>query len=344
VEKIGVVIIGYGYWGPNLARNIALNPHFNLLAIVDQDEERQEKAKETFGVKVFGSHLELDLEMTINLVIICTRPGSHRVLATYFIDLGCHILITKPCGLSSQDSNDIAIAAERNAVRVFSDFTYFYSPLVKFLQENPLAQEIVKEMHEFTSYRTSLGIIQADTDVLADLAVHDLNILQLLKGSPPLEVSCLRTNHPARGNLSSAILRLTWEDGFTASIHVSWNSPKKVRFMSLIGKNKAILIEEMNRETPIQIVHFKPEGESYEHLTNSEKITRNVSYVMGEVIAPKVEMYEALAKEVDVIGRILSSNDQRDPVSTIADAYSVWVVIEALRISDQLRGEPQYVR
>ena len=68
MEKIGVVIIGYGYWGPNLARNIALNPHFNLLAIVDQDEERQEKAKETFGVKVFGSHLELDLEMTINFI------------------------------------------------------------------------------------------------------------------------------------------------------------------------------------------------------------------------------------------------------------------------------------
>ena len=342
MKKTGVVIIGYGYWGPNLARNIALNPHFNLLAIVDQDTGRQEKAKETYGIKVFGSHLEL--EMDIDLVIICTRPGSHKELAIHFIELGCHILITKPCGLSSQESGEIAIAAEKNGVKVFCDFTYFYSPLIKFLQEDLLAQEIVLGMQEFTSYRTSLGIVQADTDVLADLAIHDLHILQLLKGSPPREVSCLRTNHPARSNLSSAILRLTWQDGFTASIHVSWNSPKKVRVMSLIGKNKAILIEEMNRETPIQIVHFKPEGESYELLTNLEKVTRNISYTMGEVIAPKVEMYEALAKEVETIGQILSSSDQGDPVSTIADAHSAWVIIEALRLSDQMKGVPQFVR
>ena len=228
--KLNVVIIGFGYWGPNLARNIMLNSSYDLIAIVDKDEKQRVKASSLLGVRTYASYEEIDCTSPkLHLVVICTRPNTHKILATYFIKKQINVLITKPCGISSTEALEIANLAEEEGVLALCDFTYHFSPLVNFLNSNKTAKEVVKGMLEYTSYRTALGIVQADVDVLADLAVHDLYIIFMLKSKLPTKVNCISTNNANYGQLRAAFITLTWDDGFTASIHVSWNSPKKVR-------------------------------------------------------------------------------------------------------------------
>ena len=148
MKKIRVVLIGFGYWGPNLARNFSLNSSYQLLAIVDQDQKRRLLADSLYDVATFSSYEEVELTMKIDLVVISTRPSSHKFLASYFLLNKVNVLITKPCGMSSLEANEIAALAEEVGVKVFCDYTYHYSPLVNFLTSNPLAIKIVNEMQD----------------------------------------------------------------------------------------------------------------------------------------------------------------------------------------------------
>jgi predicted dehydrogenase len=343
VGKINVALIGYGYWGPNLARNIVLNSSYQLVAVVDQDEKRRSLANALYGVLTFSSYEKIDDSLKIDLVVICTRPSSHKFLASYFIKNQMNVLITKPCGMSSMEADEIATLAEECGAKVFCDFTYHFSPLINFLTSNPLATEIVSEMREYTSYRTSLGIVQSDVDVLADLAVHDIYILLLLKSELPIFVNCLKTNFSDNSQLNAAFLTLTWADGFTAAIHVSWNSPKKVRFISIASKDRGVILEEMNREAPIQLVHFAPNDLDYVALTAEERYTRNVSFTMGNLEVPQIEMYEALGQETQMIAQALNAPNSGATIPTARSAANVWKVIEALRESNRLGGVAQNV-
>lgn len=336
--KLNVVLIGYGYWGPNLARNIVLNSSYQLVAVVDQDEKRRSLANSLYGVSTFSTYEDIDMGLKIDLVVICTRPSSHKFLASYFIKNHINVLITKPCGLSSMEAEEIATLAEKFSVEVFCDFTYHFSPLINFLISNPSAKQIVQEMREYTSYRTSLGIIQSDVDVLADLAVHDIYILLLLKSELPIFVNCLPTNSSNNSHLHAAFLTLTWADGFTAMIHVSWNSPKKVRLISIASKDRGVILEEMNREAPIQLVYFAPTDLDYIALTAEERYARNVSFTMGNLEVPQVEMYEALAQETELIALALRAPNSLATIPTARSAANVWRVIEALRESNRLGG------
>ncbi len=343
VEKLRVALVGYGYWGTNLARNIVLNSNYQLVAIVDQDEKRRSLASSLYGVPTHSSHEEIDPKQKLDLVIICTRPSSHKFLALYFINNQINVLITKPCGMSSIEADDIALLAEKTGVKVFCDFTYHYSPLIRFLAKDPLANMIVKQMREYTSYRTSLGIVQSDVDVIADLAVHDIYVLLQLKSKPPIFVNCLRTNTSDDSHLHAAFLTLTWADGFTAAIHVSWNSPKKVRLISIVSKDRGVLLEEMNREVPVQLVHFSPNDSDYGALTAEERYSRNVSYTMGKLEAPQIEMYEALALEVELIAQALRGSGTESMLPTARTAGNVWRVVEALREANRKGGVAQNV-
>ena len=343
MEKIGVILIGYGYWGPNLARNIALNSSYQLLAVVDQDEKRRSLVNSLYGIVAYSSHEEIGDSLAYDLVVICTRPSSHKNLAEHFILRGKNILITKPCGLSSKEADEIADLARTAGVEVFCDFTYHFSPLINFLVEHPLATRVVSEMCEYTSYRTSLGIVQSDVDVLADLAVHDIYILLLLKSELPIFVNCIRTNSAKNSQLHAGFLTLTWADGFTAAIHVSWNSPKKVRLISISSRDHGILLEEMNLEAPIQLVHFTPSRSDYNSLSAEERYSRNVSFTMGNLEVPQIEMYEALARETEMLALCLNSRKLTTKMPTARDAANVWRVVEALRESNRLEGVTQNV-
>lgn len=344
LKKLKVAIIGYGYWGPNIARNFALNPNFELIYIVEKDETRRINAEKTFNVKTLVEHSEVKESDGIDLLVVCTRPSAHLSLARYFAPIVKNILIMKPCGTSLKQAEEIHKLSLTHNASIFVDFTYLFSPIIQFLQTDESCINLVSEIREYTSYRTSLGIVQADVDVLADLAIHDISILQTLKKSLPEKVNCFRTDSYHTGQTRSAFMSLTWSDGFKASVHVGWNSPKKVRQVSLMGKGRAICIEELSKESPLQIINFQEQTSDYSDLPVNEKIAQNISYFLGDIGVPKIEPYEALSMEVSCLGQALRNEIAQIDVPTSAMAVACWKVLEALKESESLEGATVYVR
>jgi len=343
LKRIKVALVGFGYWGPNFARNIASNLNFDLAYIVDMSASRRKLAEESFQAVVVSSHDQIEKQHGIDLVIICTQPSTHLPLVQYFSDITRTILIMKPCGTSLQEAISINEIGKKKSLSIYCDLTYIFSPLIEYIRNDSKCSAIISEMTEYTSYRTSLGIVQADVDVLADLAVHDLSILLALKNKPPISVNCLRTDNTNSMQIRSAFLTLTWDDGFRASIHVGWNSPKKVRQMTIMGNSRAILIEELNQEIPLQIINFKRTEKDYGSLTDSEKTTQNVSYYLGESEIPVINRYESLAMEISCIAQVIQGKKPFISPPTSANSVTIWKILESLQNSVKKKGATQIV-
>lgn len=335
MKKIKVVVIGYGYWGPNLVRNILLNNNYDLMYIVDSDENRASLAFEKHGVQTKGSvHEIVDLHL-IDLAVIATRPSSHLELISLFSEFKIDCLVTKPSGKSKLDALAIRDISAKKNIKVYCDFTYHFSSYINYLLQDKKAQNIVSNMTEYVSYRTSLGIIQADVDVIADLAVHDIYILKLLKGEMPSSVSAINLGVTSGNQVESAFINLVWNDSFRAALHVSWKSPKKSRLISILSNNAGITIEELNQQAPIQIVEIIP-GFNTSAILGPELVkTRNESYSIGAIEQPTISRGESLAIEFDALVEALAGN--RD-FPSISDAIDVWSVVEGIRESIENDG------
>lgn len=331
MRKIRVVVVGYGYWGPNLVRNILLNSDYELVGVVDSDSERSRLASDTHGIFSYGSVSEIEGLDKIDLAVIATRPASHMKLVEFFASSGVNCLVTKPSGSSRDDALIMQNFAESYGVKVFCDFTYHFSPYIKFLLEDPKAVAIIQEMGEYVSYRTALGIIQSDVDVIGDLAVHDIYILKLLKGSIPNQASALSLGIDSRKQIHSAFISLRWDDGFNAAIHVSWKAPKKTRQISIISDSAAVILEELNSAAPLQLVRIIPEFSNLNQLDPAVLKRRNESYTLGNAELPMITPSEALANEFAQLATALWSDSEDFP--SIKDAVEIWSVVEAIRDS-----------
>ena len=338
MNTIKVILVGYGYWGPNLARNVLLNPSYELVGVVETDAERRKKAQETLRVKCYESFTELSEKESIDLVIIATRPASHLKIAKHFINLGCHLIITKPCCISKEEADILFNLAKQNGIKVFIDYTYLYSPLIRHLKTSSACQEIIEQSRNYTSYRTSLGIIQSDVDVVMDLAVHDLSILLYLKESLPIRAQCIPIGGFSLLKVVNALVLLEWSDGFTAFIHVSWLSPIKIRNITISSTISSIFINETNAKNPIEIFEISPSFSDLTHLSLSQSIKRNISYTVGNSTSPLIELFEPLSRLLEEVAGLLTGQDIESNISSENFTLGIWKIVESLEKSLEIGG------
>jgi predicted dehydrogenase len=227
-------------------------------------------------------------------------------------------------------------------VKIFCDFTYHFSPYIKFLLEDKRAAAIVTNMQEYVSYRTSLGIFQSDVDVVADLAVHDIYILILLKGSIPKYVNAISLGVPVANHPHSAFISLGWGDGLRAALHVSWKSPKKTRLISIVSDSQGITIEELNKSAPLQLVQISPNFSKSSDINSDLKKSRNESYSIGDVQLPIISQAESLTTEFVALADEFRSKLGVFP--TVDQALEVWSIVEAIRESIEAKGSTTYVQ
>jgi predicted dehydrogenase len=341
VNKIKVIVVGYGYWGPNLVRNIQLNSDFELICVVDADQNRAQAAEIAHQIPTFNSISELGDLSQIDLAVIATRPSSHLSMVEFFAKNKINILLTKPCGASRKDAEKMQALSEKFQVMIFCDFTYRFSPYIEFLLLDERAAEIINEMQEYVSYRTSLGIFQSDVDVIADLAVHDIYILNLLRGAIPKYVNAFSIGLTVPKHPHSAFISLRWEDGFSAALHVSWKSPKKTRLISIVSDSQAIIIEELNKSAPLQLVKIAPNFSQSSNIDSDLKKSRNESYSIGDVVLPSIVQTESLKNEFAALASEIRTRSGVFP--TVDQAIEVWLVVEAIMKSIETEGSTTYV-
>lgn len=329
LDKINFVVIGYGYWGTNLARAFSGNSNYNLVGICDEDENQQNQAQNKYHVNVYADPYEVDCS-NVDLAIIATRPGTHFEIASFFLNNQINVLLTKPVTKNINDAISLRNLARLNNVQLFCDYTYAYSRNIDFLIE--YFRKNQSWISQYSSYRTALGIVQGDVSVVEDLAVHDISILMLIKNSIPLTTRVISTNALESNVVNyphEVAICFVWEDGFSAFLHVSWNSPKKTRIITLKGKKQSLVIEELERQNPIKIINYDlQKNDLYENTSLSSRVSQNTQFAMGNIEIPVFDQSEPLSNEAEVIYEFLRSGESRHFVADIDYAIRIWQMVD----------------
>ena len=326
--KYKALLVGYGYWGPNLARNLHQDPGFDLIGIIEADSNRAGLASSLYPVKVASSPADFESMEKVQVAFIATKPSSHFELAKYFIEQGIHVVLPKPVTTSITTANELLDLAKKFNVQVFCDYTYIHSDNFKHMKE--WAKE--NSASNYTSYRCSLGILQSDVDVVADLASHDFSMLYKITGSKPEKIWALDTSpfHYFKNSTSVSIFA-KWKNGFTAEIHVSWNAPKKLRKITLSSSESSLLIDETNVLQQISEIEFRKNQSIPSTAESNYRI--NTSYTLGEEKFINFDRSESLASELRDIHKCLVDGIQSDLVVTLQDAIEIWHYIDKTKLN-----------
>ncbi len=259
-----VGIVGLGYWGPNLLRNFRSIDACRVTAIADADPARlAEPARMYPDVRTHDSAEALIADPEVDAVVLALRAALLPDLALAALALGKHVMVEKPMADSLEAGRRMADAAERTDLVRMVDFTFVYSPPVRYLRS--LVEEgRLGEPHYYQSTRINLGRFQPDVDVVWDLVVHDVAILAHVLGRDPVTVAATGRGRDG-GTVDTAHVTLNYADGFQAFIQASWLAPIKVRTALLAGRQGMALYNDVDPDEKIRVYpleqQFDPDRE-----------------------------------------------------------------------------------
>ena len=288
---IGIAVVGYGYWGPNLVRNLVSNENADLKTVVDKDKSRLKFANKTFPhLKTTENFDDVLEDADIKAIVIATPLSTHYALAKKALLAGKHVLVEKPIAKTSHEILDLMKIAEENNLILMVDHIYLYHGAVRKIQ-SLVAEGQLGKIQYFDSTRINLGLFQQDSNVLWDLAVHDLSILNLLVSEKPRSVIATGVSHTENNIENMAFITLRYDSGMLAHISCSWVSPVKIRQILVGGTNKMVLYNDVEPTEKIKVYDTK--------YTVLEREKMLVDYRIGDVNIPKFDPTEALTVVIE---------------------------------------------
>jgi predicted dehydrogenase len=288
-----IAVIGYGYWGPNLARNFAANPNSTLSTICDASPARLAAAHAAYPwARLAPSTSEVFADPDIDAVVVATPPETHRQLAIAALESGKHVLVEKPLATSVVDARDMLATAKRCGRSLLVDHTFLFTGAVRRMKEYIDAGEM-GDIYYFDSTRINLGLFQSHTNVIWDLAPHDIAILLHLIKAPVRRVAAVGASHVNTTVENIAYLTLQFDGPMLAHCHVNWLAPVKIRKTIIGGSRKMLVFDDMEPSEKLKLY------DSGAYLTASdEDVYRSlVEYRTGDVLVPRLDKTEALAAE-----------------------------------------------
>ena len=242
--KVGV--IGCGYWGPKLARNLHDLPGARLEWVCDLAESRLEPVKQMYPeVHATRDYHEL-LASDVDAVVVATPVSTHHRLALEALRAGKHVLVEKPLAGSVREAEEIVEESERRGRVVMVGHTFVYNPAVEAVQQIIASGEL-GEIYYINGTRVNLGLFQPDINVLWDLGPHDVSILRFLLQSEPVAVSARGGVYVQRskGIHDVVYMTLQFPDGVLADVRVSWLDPCKIRRYTVVGSEKMLVYDDI---------------------------------------------------------------------------------------------------
>lgn len=340
-ETLRIAVVGAGYWGPNLARNFAGNPDWELAAVCDLDIERARAVAYRVGAPATCSLDEVLDDPSIQAVAIATPARTHGQIATAALAKGKHVVVEKPLADSREIGVEMARAAERNGLVLMADHTYCYTPAVLKIRELIENGEIGEILY-IDSIRINLGLIQPDVDVLWDLAPHDLSILDfILPGGLDMAEVCAVGSDPLNtGKACIGYLTLPLGNGGIAHVHVNWLSPTKIRQMVIAGTRRTIVWDDLNPQQRISVYDRGIDAETQSR-TESNVAPATISYRLGDMWAPALTEQEALANMATEFAAAIRGG--REARTSSGSGLRVLSVLEAAEHSLSRGGVPTAV-
>lgn len=330
---IGIGVIGYGYWGPNLVRNFAEAPGARLAGISDTRADRLDQARRRYPSALLTERTsELLADPAVDAVAIATPVSSHFDLAMEALRSNKHVLVEKPLASTSEQALRLIDEASRRNLVLMVDHTFVYTGAVRKIREM-IAQGELGNIYYYDSVRVNLGLFQHDVNVIWDLAVHDLSILDFVLTSKPVAVSATGISHIAGQPENVAYITLFFADNRIAHLHVNWLAPVKVRRTLIGGSEKMIVYDDLE---PSEKVKVYDKGVTLS--TSPEAVYQLlVSYRSGDMWAPKLDQAEGLQTEARHFLDCIEHNQQ--PATDGQAGLRVLRILEAAEKSMGARGQ-----
>ena len=292
VIKIGV--IGYGYWGPNLVRNMFEVPDTSVVAVSDIRSDRLRHVSSRYpSLFVSTDYRSLIDDPDIDAIAIATPVHAHYELALEALQAGKHVFIEKPMTSTSEQALRLIDEADRRNLVVMVDHTFVYTGAVRKIKQ-VVASGMLGDVYYYDSTRINLGLFQRDVDVIWDLAVHDLAIMNYILPSVPCAVAATGINHVMGGTENLAYLTVFFELNLIAHVNVNWLSPVKIRRTLIGGSKQMIVYDDME---PSEKVKIYDKGITVTNGSDS-LYQAMVNYRSGDMFAPQLDVSEALKVEL----------------------------------------------
>jgi predicted dehydrogenase len=332
IRQLRTVVVGYGYWGPNLVRNIVERPELELAALCERDAARAEAfTRKVPGVPWVRDYADVLVDPGVDVVVVATPPTTHHALVKAALLAGKHVMVEKPLATTVADASDLVALAKARGLVLMPGHTFVYSPPVNKVR-SLIEQGAVGDVYFVTSSRMNLGKYQPD-GVICDLAPHDLSILLYLLGEPVVEVSATARSIFREGVPEVAFLSLRFASGVMANVQISWLAPRKVREMIIVGSQRMISYDDTANDEAIRIfdrgMEFKEPANFGEH---------NLSYRSGDIVIPRVDAAEPLSLELEDFAHAIHTG--ATPRSHAGLGLEIVKVIEAAEQSLRRQGEP----
>ena len=319
-----VLVVGYGYWGPNLVRNVVHCPSMKAVGICDRDSSRLARARHIFPFVPTFTDLDAALETPADAVIIATPASSHHPIAVRCLDAGKHLLIEKPLTRTAAEGRDILERAERAGRVLMVDHTFVYSPAIRRIKQLIDAGEL-GEIHYVDSVRINLGLVQRDINVIWDLAPHDLSIIDHVLGQWPARVSAFGKAH-VNDQHDVALITLDYGERLLACIHVNWLSPVKIRQLVIGGSRKSVVLNDLEPTEKLRVYDRR-----IERTTDPEDKHRVLfDYRLGDIWSPHVGTEEPLQAMVQHFAECILKGQR-----PVTDGHAGLRVLELLEATDR---------
>jgi predicted dehydrogenase len=296
---IGISVVGYGYWGPNLVRNFWEAPGVRLVSVCDLRAERLAGVQVRYpAVEITASFGDVLNDSRVDAVAIATPVSSHFDLALRALQAGKHVFVEKPIAATTEQAQRLVEEADRRGLVLAVDHTFIHTGAVRKMRE--LVEDGLGEVYYYDSVRVNLGLFQHDVSVIWDLAVHDLSIMDYVLPVKPVAVSATGVSHVAGEPENIAYLNLLFENKLIGHVHVNWLAPVKIRRTLIGGSSKMIVYDDLEVSEKIKVYDkgITLNGHGNGNGNGDKRYQMLVGYRTGDMWAPQLDIKEALGIEL----------------------------------------------
>jgi predicted dehydrogenase len=328
-------VIGYGYWGPNIVRNLRALDGCQVVGVCDQTPAARKRIQAAnHGIPVHSDANELIKSPEVDAIAVVTPVWTHYDLAKAALENGKHVFVEKPFTSNVAQAEELINLAEQKNLLIMVDHTFLFTGAVRKIQKL-LKEGALGRLYYYDSTRVNLGLFQHDCNVIWDLAPHDLSIMNHLLSKDAEAISATGQSH-LNGHEDIAFITAYYPDKMIAHVNVNWISPVKVRTTLIGGEKKMLVWNDLEADEKLKIYDKGVDVKSQEGVYNLL-----VSYRSGDMWAPQVEQVEALRLELGYFVECIKKNEA--PFNDGRAGLKVVRMLEAASVSLAKRGELVYV-
>jgi predicted dehydrogenase len=285
-------VIGYGYWGPQLVRNLDRLAMGEVAYVADLSPERRQMAELEFPAVEVTDDVQTVLRSDVDAVIVATPIRTHYKLARAALEAGKHVFVEKPLAATVAEAEELYALSEQAGRVLMVGHTFVYNPAVEKLRQIIQSGEL-GQLYYIDAIRVNLGLFQRDINVMWDLAPHDLSILDYLLDARPESVSAHGSSFIRQGIHDVVYMTLRYPSSLLAHIHLSWLNPSKVRRFTVVGEEKMVVYDDVEATEKVRVYNRGVDAPGHTSTFGEFQL----SYRYGDIVSPHIQWSEPLSLE-----------------------------------------------